>query len=146
MALLVLIAGAGAVVAVDQGAKLIIVRYLHDGAISLGPLGRIQIVLNRVWLEQIRGSFGLEILWGCWACSTIIVTLFSVFVPAGAPFGALLIGGSVSHLFETTYRGAIRDYVGLRFWPPFNFADVAIAFGAFGLAVATVQLFCQHIA
>ena len=146
MALLVLIAGAGAVVALDQGAKLIIVRYLHDRAISLGPLGRIQIVLNRVWLAQIHGSFGLKILWGCWAVSTIIVTLFSVFVPASAPFGALLIGGSVSHLFETTYSGAIRDYVGLCFWPRFNLADVAIVLGAFGLVVATVQLFCRHIA
>src|SRR5215468_6270545 len=110
MALLGLIAGAGAVVALDQGAKLIIVWYLQDGAMSLGSLGRIQIVPNRIWLKQVHGSFSLANLWGCWAGSMIIVTLFSLFVPTSAPFGALLIGGSVSHLVETTYRGTIRDY------------------------------------
>ena len=42
-------------------------------------------------------------------------------------FAGLLLGGSLGNAVEHAQRGAISDYVRLRFWPAFNLADAAIA-------------------
>jgi lipoprotein signal peptidase len=55
--------------------------------------------------------------------------------PSYGGFAGLLLGGSLSHLLETTRRGWICDYVCLRFWPAFNLADVALTAGTIGTAL-----------
>jgi lipoprotein signal peptidase len=58
--------------------------------------------------------------------------LVSAAIPSSTIFVGLLLGGSLSHAVEASLRGAVSDYVCLRFWPAFNLADVALAAGAIG--------------
>jgi lipoprotein signal peptidase len=46
-----------------------------------------------------------------------------------------MLGGSLSHAWETTVHGSVSDYVCLRFWPAFDLADVALTIGALGWLV-----------
>ncbi len=54
---------------------------------------------------------------------------------------ALLLGGSLSHMIETSRRGRVCDYLCLRFWPAFNLADAAILIGTVGFIVRAGQSF-----
>ena len=45
----------------------------------------------------------------------------------------LLLGGSLSHAWETTARGSVSDYICSKWWPAFNLADVAITAGTVGI-------------
>ena len=51
---------------------------------------------------------------------------------------ALLLGGSLSHMIETSRRGRVCDYLCLRFWPAFNLADAAISIGTVGFIVQAI--------
>ena len=76
--------------------------------------------------------------WSVWCfASAILAGLSGFFLMSGWFVGALL-GGSLSHVMETSLRGYVIDYVQLRFWPAFNLADVAIAVGAAGVLVQIV--------
>src|SRR5207253_3788215 len=50
----------------------------------------------------------------------------------------LLIGGSVSNLFDRVRLGHVTDFLDLRFWPAFNLADSCIVVGVVILLVALV--------
>jgi signal peptidase II len=41
----------------------------------------------------------------------------------------LLLGGSVSNLWDRLARGYVTDFIDLRWWPTFNFADSFIVIG-----------------
>ena len=128
------------VLAADQGVKWLLGRALRNGAASLGPLGRVQLVRSRVWLARAGVSRAVPILAIWMACATAL-TIVSVWMPSAAPWSALLIGGSFSHAMESVMRGFISDYICLRFWPALNLADVAITSGAIGVVV-TVATHC----
>ena len=42
---------------------------------------------------------------------------------------ALILGGSLGNLCDRVLRGSVVDYIDFRFFPVFNFADVAINIG-----------------
>lgn len=128
-----LILGLGAVVVLDQMAKVLAARVLRSRSISLGWLGEMRLDTRQVWIAQQGNGIGLPALWSCWLFGAIVVMLVSALVPGNTWYAALLLGGSASHALETSRHGAVRDYVWLRFWPGFNLADVAITIGALGL-------------
>jgi lipoprotein signal peptidase len=66
--------------------------------------------------------------------------VLTIVFPAYGWFAGVLVGGSFSHLLETTLRGWVVDYVRLPFWPAFNFADMAITLGALGILVRLVTV------
>jgi len=60
-------------------------------------------------------------------------------LPGSEWCAALLLGGSLSHVIETSRRGRVCDYVCLRFWPAFNLADAAITIGTVGFIVQGIS-------
>lgn len=41
-----------------------------------------------------------------------------------------LLGGTMGNLIDRIYNGPVVDYLDFRFWPVFNFADIAIVVGS----------------
>jgi hypothetical protein len=132
--------GVFAVVSIDQTLKFCAMRFLPRDGILLGPLGKIRVSERRIWLSPLIQRFGAHAVWMGWLAGSLIIGFASLFWGVNPFFGVLLVGGSASHALETSRRGAVCDYVWLRFWPGFNFADVAIAVGAIGLATTVVSL------
>lgn len=122
----------------DQAVKRLLRRRLGRNAARLGPLGHLRIVASQIWF--VRGSTPLSpvLLWSIWSLSAAALVGLTVAIPACGTGVGLLLGGSLSHALETTYRGGVCDYVCLRFWPAFNVADTAITLGAAGVVLPTI--------
>lgn len=127
----------------DQALKLLLRQRLGPRSIPLGPMGAVRIVESRIWLSRVGNLRKPMLFWSLWFISAITLALLSRIVPASGWCAGLLLGGSLSHLLETTLRGRVTDYVCLRFWPAFNLADVAITLGVMGV-VACAFLFFTH--
>ena len=84
-------------------------------------------------MTRLKGTPSPTFLWLVWFAAAAALVLASMLLPEGRPFVGLLLGGSLSHVWESTRSGTICDYICLRFWPAFNLADVAISIGALGL-------------
>ena len=116
----------------DQCIKLLLRRRLGPRALPLGPFGSLRIVAGRLWLRRLGRQPSHEGVWGLWVAAAVPFVLVSAAIPSSTIFVGLLLGGSLSHAVETSLRGAVSDYVCLRFWPAFNLADLALAAGAIG--------------
>jgi lipoprotein signal peptidase len=123
----------------DLAIKAFLVRNLKRASAPLGPLGEIQVVRSRIWLAR-RGLHG-GLLWSLWFLSAGTLGALIPFFPHLQWFAGLLLGGSLSHLLETTFNGQVIDYIRLRFWPAFNLADAAITIGALGILFQVVRTF-----
>ena len=130
----------GIVLALDQGAKALILARAGDAPgdadRSLGP--RIRAVLTRRMGQGLIGS--RQVVGVLWV--VLIVGLIGwmelapgVTAPARAAAGAAL-GGASGNTLDLFRRGAVVDFIDLRFWPVFNLADVAIVVGGFGALAA----------
>jgi signal peptidase II len=137
--MMVLLAGSLLVVLIDHAFKFLVLHRLGTETISLGPIGSVRSVQTQIWIA--RGPFALKfaMLWTLWILAALALTLVTTLVPASGWFCALLLGGSLSHAMETSLRGSICDYICLRFWPAFNFADLAITAGALGMVANLVR-------
>jgi signal peptidase II len=131
--MMALVAGLTLIPLLDQVLKLLIFRSLGSGSFPLGPLGHLQVVRSQVWLARAARP-NLPVIWTAWISAACALAIAAVLVPACAWFAGMLLGGSLSHAFETSLRGYICDYVCLKFWPAFNVADVAITVGTVGVA------------
>lgn len=125
------------VVLADQGVKAAIQRWLADSSFGLLGLGQVRSIESPIWLVRPgRGPHERKQrqrwLWGAWLCSAALLLLVSGLGFDDGVCVGLLLGGSLSHLIETSVRGTVRDYLCLRFWPAFNLADVAILVGGAG--------------
>jgi signal peptidase II len=124
---------------IDQTLKFLVLHRLGRESISLGLVGKVTNVQTRIWMVRAPYRCQLATIWTLWIFGSCALAIVNTLVPSSGWFCGLLLGGSVSHAFETSLRGCICDYVCLRFWPAFNIADVAITVGAIGLAVDLVR-------
>ena len=60
-------------------------------------------------------------------------------LPGSEWCAALILGGSLSHMIETSRHGRVCDYLCLGFWPAFNLADAAISIGTVGFIVQAIR-------
>lgn len=119
-----------AVLAIDQGAKLLV----HMGQfeiVRLGPFGSLRMVTGRLWFRRSTEHTS-KVLW-LWAIPAGTLVLATAALPSSHVFVGLLLGGSLSNVIESSLRGSVTDFVCLRFWPAFNVADVALTAGALGI-------------
>jgi hypothetical protein len=125
---------------VDHGIKDTLQRWLGAERISLGILGSVQLVKSPLWMMRPKFQPSLNVMWLLWFITSLALVAGSRWLPGSAAFVGLLLGGSLSHAVEHTWRGHVRDYVCLRFWPAFNLADAAITFGSAGLLLEACLL------
>ena len=115
---------------VDQGVKHGVRRWIGDGERSLGSVGSVRVVSTQVWALRVARGGSVRLLWAGLVVAGAAGFAVAYLIPGlGWAFG-LLLGGALSHTLETARRGSICDFICLRFWPPFNLADVALAAGA----------------
>lgn len=134
--MIALAAGLVLVPVLDQAAKLVVLRLLAPASLSLGPLGELHAMPSSIWYAGSRPDAVKR--WSVWLFASASLAALTGFFPLSGWFVGLLLGGSLSHALETSLRGYVIDYVQLRFWPAFNFADVAITVGAAGVLVQII--------
>ena len=127
---------AGAVVAVDQASKQIVIESVGRGdAVSVVP--GLEIVNARNtgvafgalegggWLLAVLIGLSLALLLGYFALHRERPWLW---LPVG-----LLFGGAVGNLADRAREGAVIDFIDPVAWPAFNVADTCIVVGVFVL-------------
>jgi lipoprotein signal peptidase len=122
----------------DQTVKAFVLRRLRVHPVHLGPFGKLDIVRTRIWMARVSPPPPVAWLWCAWALAAGALFIATWASPSSGRFAGLILGGSLSHLVETSRQGWICDYICLRFWPAFNLADVALTAGAIGLALSVV--------
>jgi signal peptidase II len=127
---------AAAVLVADQLTKAWAVAALADGPISVvGPL-RLAVTRNKAGAFGLGGAF-VPLL--AVAATILVVVLVMkgdlVRRPLVAVAAGLVLGGAFGNLADRMVRGpgllrgAVVDFVDLRWWPVFNVADSAITCG-----------------
>ena len=130
------------VLLIDHAIKLWVRARAGGRPLRLGALGEIRAVPAQIWIVRAAPGLTPRTRWTIWTVAAIASGAASAMVPALAWAFGLLVGGALSHAIELSLRGSICDHICLRFWPAFEFADVAITAGAAGLIVqlATVAI------
>ena len=127
---------AAAVVAADQLTKLWAVAALEDGPVSvLGPV-RFALTRNKAGAFGLGGAFVPLLAVGATVLVVVLVLRGDlVRRPLLAVASGLVLGGAFGNLVDRVFRapgllrGAVVDFVDLRWWPVFNLADSAITCG-----------------
>jgi hypothetical protein len=133
-----LAAGLVLVPVLDHAVKLAVRHALAQRAVSLGSLGELRAGPADIWIGRAGRRVTPLAMWIVWIAAAAAVVVFDARLSWSGWFPGLLLGGSLSHALEISMRGAVCDYVRLRFWPAFDLADVAIAAGAGGLLAELV--------
>jgi signal peptidase II len=135
---------AAVTLALDQGAKALVLRYLHTGqSLSLfGTGARLTLTRNAgSAFSLVHQSDVLLISLGVLVCGGIaaLVALRPDLQCCHVVPLALIWGGSMGNVLDRLCRGAVVDFVDLQVWPVFNVADVAITVGFVVLAIQLIR-------
>jgi len=76
----------------------------------------------------------LAVLWVSWLIVAVPLAFLCAWVRPMTLPGGIVLGGSLSHLIEKSRYGAVRSYICVRGWSPFDLADIAIRIGGVVLA------------
>ena len=133
-----------AILGVDQLAK----------AVALGRLDpRFPVSIVGKWVRlslthNTGSAFGLVSSgWVLIAIGSIISAGIAAYALGGGlgrapgralPLG-LILGGSLGNLSDRLRTGGVIDFIDLRVWPVFNFADIAITVGMALLAISLIR-------
>jgi signal peptidase II len=132
-----------AALAADQLTKLLVTNRLaiDEGVHVVGPF----------WIHHVQNS---GIAFGLFSQATAVVILATgvavawmllFFGRSGARHPVLpvalglVIGGSVSNLFDRVRLGYVTDFLDFRYWPAFNLADTFIVVGVLVLLLALMR-------
>lgn len=121
------------VLASDQALKFLLRRAREFDTLPLGPFGSVRMVAGRLWVRRLCGHASAVTMWSFWVAAAAALVIVSSSNPSSRVFQGLLLGGSLSNALESSLRCTVSDYVCLRFWPPFNLADLALTTGAIGI-------------
>ena len=143
---------AGAVVALDQVAKIMVLDRLPLGV----PLNLVDDLLSFTLVMNPGLAFGLlgtvPRAWR-WVVAALSLVALAVLarvalrvLPDGGPVGrvaiGLIFGGAVGNLIDRARFGAVVDFVDVHWrgwhWPAFNVADSAITVGVALLALRLI--------
>jgi signal peptidase II len=127
-----------AVLVGDLTLKSLLRRGMGTSAAPLGAVGKVQVVDGRLWLQQMRAPSSRLLLCSVWLAAALALLIIGHWIPFSPAFAGLLLGGSLSNAAEYARRGAVSDYICLRFWPAFNLADIAVAVGAIAMLIELI--------
>ena len=125
-----------AAVVADQLTKAWALAALDDGPIGLvGPL-RLALTYNEGAAFGLGGAFVPFLAVGALVVVVALVARGDLTgSPSLAAAAGLVVGGALGNLADRLFRspgmlrGAVVDFVDLRWWPVFNLADAAITCG-----------------
>jgi signal peptidase II len=128
-----------AVVAVDQGAKALVVDSL-----ARGERRDLAFGVDLVHVRNSGIAFGLFDGGGSaltiltLAALVLLVAYFALHTSRPLLWLAtgLLLGGAVGNLLDRARDGAVTDFIDLPLWPAFNVADLAITAGVLSLLLS----------
>lgn len=141
---LTLLGIAGAVIALDQGAKYLVRSNLEIGE-SWSPGSLLSPLIRIVNWNNTGAAFGLFPSGGIvFTVIAIVVTVailyYFPFVPRdqiALRFGlALQLGGANGNLIDRLIHGTVTDFISVGRFPVFNVADASISVGTAILVVA----------
>jgi signal peptidase II len=122
------------IVLLDQGSKYLVTQNFPPG--ESAPLWGQFLYLTHV--RNPGGAFGfLAQHPGIFIISTIILFILAAFIlwPLARDnwplrLGLLIgLGGALGNFIDRLVHGVVIDFIDVRWWPVFNFADVAIVIG-----------------
>jgi signal peptidase II len=138
------VAVAAAVLVLDALTKQWAMTALHDGPIDLvGPV-RLALVHNKAGAFGLGGAFVPFLAVAALVLVVVMVSIGTTTAKASlaVPLG-MILGGAFGNVLDRVFRspgflkGAVVDFVDLRFWPVFNLADSAITIGCLLLLLAS---------
>ena len=143
---------AGAVVALDQVAKVMVLDRLPLGVPVhlIDDLVSFTLVMNPGLAFGLLGTVPRAWRWMVAALSLVALAVLARValrvLPAGGPIGrvaiGLIFGGAVGNLIDRARFGAVVDFVDVHWrgwhWPAFNVADSAITVGVALLALRLI--------
>lgn len=135
----------GAGIFLDQLSK-IIVMWGAFAPLEVTPFLTIQAVINRGVSFGLLGGLGPTYLI---LLTFVIAAVFLVMMlrenhAFSAWSYALVVSGALSNILDRVFLGGVFDFIDFHIWsyhwPTFNFADVYITVGAFGLLIDSLHL------
>ena len=131
-----------AVLAADQLTKWWAIRTLQEHPVDLGPV-RLAVTRNTAGAFGLGAGFVPFLAVAAVVLVAVLATTGKALSrgPAAVAVG-LVLGGALGNLGDRLFRGpgglrgAVVDFVDLRWWPVFNLADVAITGGCLLLVLA----------
>jgi signal peptidase II len=138
------VAVAAAVVVLDALTKQWALSALADGPVDLVGSVRLALTRNKAGAFGLGGAFVPFLAVAALALVVYMVATGSATerLPVAIALG-LVLGGAFGNVADRVFRspgflrGAVVDFVDLRFWPVFNLADSAITCGCILLVLAT---------
>ena len=121
------------VLVIDQLIKYIVIRNMHlHQSIALIP-----DVLHLTYIQNQGAAFGIfygqRVFLTSVGFLVIAIMIYYHYLIKVRDFTqfslALILGGSFGNMFDRVLRSYVIDYVDIRVWPIFNFADVMINIG-----------------
>ena len=131
---------AGAIVLVDQTAKVLAIRFLSPTRPAAGAIGLSLEANSGWWLAGSPTTPVLVALWGvALGCTALALAVgpdsdSERLMAAGL---VVALAGAASNVCDRLRRGAVVDFIAVGRWPTFNLADVAIVAGV-ALALGAV--------
>ncbi len=123
---------------IDQSSKYAVDRYMVPGE-SFPLIGKIMEV---TYVRNTGAALGIFsgrralLLFIQLAVIILLVIIYYRYIPthAGTRFFLIFIlAGAVGNFLDRLRYGYVIDFINLRFWPVFNFADMIIVIGCLGL-------------
>ena len=123
------LAAAAVAVLADQGSKALAARL---------PAGGLHLGVHRAGLERVLNARGSVLatplrwaiaLWVAGVAGAGLALAQGRLDAVGVIGIGLALGGATSNLADRVLRGAVVDFIALRFWPTFNVADAAMVAG-----------------
>lgn len=124
--------------AIDQTTKaLVLAKVRERSAVSFGPVS-VRRVLN---CDTGRVLGGRAAFLALWVLELVLLLALVEWTPRLHEAGAQValgaaFGGATGNVVDRLWRDGVVDFIDVRVWPVFNFADVAIVAGALAATLA----------
>ena len=121
------------IIAIDQISKNIVIALLANTQVNLVPN-----ILSLVLVKNFGAAFGIMQNWKWFfLIATPLVCLFLIYLfltnkknISNAIVFSLIIGGAMGNFFDRAIYGYVVDFIYIKKFPVFNFADSCIVIGA----------------
>jgi len=133
-AILLVLASGTLIIFIDQLSKWVVTAS-RAGPNPLSRRAVLQIrLVSKLGEKQSPLSHSIVLLLLFVIISLGLVLLIQFGIAYQNPYAQIALGGALggaaSNLLDRFWRGAVVDFIDLRFWPVFNLADIAICVGA----------------